>query len=137
MTARFRRLAPAVLAVSVVIVAACTVDGRPVADPAPPSTTTTTTVTYPSETMLTTEPTTSPTRPPISEVPPPPNATTMTCREYNALNDESVQVAIVKANGVTKNPALVASLMNILCLSRPDETVNAVVNSLRDEIIHN
>lgn len=133
MTARYRRLAPAILALSAVIVAACTVDGRPVADPAPPSTVTTT---YPTDTTPTTTTTTT-SEPTISEVPPPPNATTMTCREYNALNNESVQVAIVKANGVTKNPVLVASLVNILCLSRPDETVNAVVNSLRDEIIHN
>ncbi|WP_232716584.1 hypothetical protein [Gordonia metallireducens] len=118
-------------------VAACSVDGTPVASTIEP--TTTTSSSRPPETRSTYEIPSLPSLPrrtPTVEVPPPPNSLSITCADYSEL-DEPTQVAIVKANGVTKNPSLVAVLVKVLCISRPDDTVNTVVNSMKDEIIHN
>lgn len=123
----------AALIAATALVSGCTVDGSPSANPAPPPTTTTTTTT-------TTEPSSPIVEPPtdstIPDVPPPPDAQTITCRDYQT-RDEPTQVAIVKANGVTKNPVLVATLVGIVCLQRADQTVNFVISNMDDEIIHN
>ena len=134
---RARILAAATIIAAAVSSAACSVDGSPVASTEEP---TTTSSCRPPETRSTYEVPTGlpslPRRTPTVEVPPPPNSPSITCADYSVL-DEPTQVAIVKANGVTKNPSLVAVLVKVLCISRPNDTVNTVVNSMKDEIIHN
>ncbi|AZG45833.1 hypothetical protein [Gordonia insulae] len=131
----FRRpaIAAALAAAAMTAVVGCAVDGTPTAAPGGAPITTTSTPDYSTPESY---PTTTSTEAPTIDAPPPPDAQTITCRDYNT-RDDSTQVAIVKANGVTKNPFLVATLVSILCRQRPDDTVNFVVNSMKDEIIHN
>lgn len=120
-----RRTVPVALAAGVLVASGCTVDGTPVADPAPaPVTATTTTSTDDWDSgdspAMTTEPPVS--EPPVSEVPPPPNATTMRCREFVTL-DKSTQIAVLRANGATADAdrlALAATLAESSCPAFPD-----------------
>lgn len=123
--------------------AACSTDGRPVASQAGLSSTPTTTSSTaprggygPLDPPTTTYSLPPRTTTPTVEVPPPPDSATITCREY-ATRDKPTQTAIVKANGVTKNPVLVATLVLLLCNAEPESTVNSVIGRMKDEIIHN
>ncbi len=123
-----RVVAAATAAAAALLLGGCTVVGTPQADPA---VTALPTDSYSAETGTSTAtPATT-----TADVPPPADATTMTCAKYQGLPDE-VQKAVVVANGVTKNPFLVATLVGILCMKQPDATVAAVISSMRDDIIH-
>ncbi len=129
---RRTRWLPAVLAVAAAAatIGGCSVSGTPVADPAPPPTTAP--IDTPSNEPWPTQTTPSS---PTTDVPAPPDSQTIVCREY-MRRDDATQEAIVKANGVTKNPILVASLVNVLCMAKLDETVASVINNLSDDITH-
>ncbi|WP_238422238.1 hypothetical protein [Gordonia sp. 'Campus'] len=131
------------LIVTATALAACSTDGRPVAALDDLGSTPTITssaapgdghvpLDRPTRTYSLPSRTTTPT----VEVPPPPDSATITCREY-AARDKPTQTAIVKANGVTKNPILVATLVLVLCGAEPQSTVNSVLGRMKDEIIHN
>ncbi|MGW5524356.1 hypothetical protein [Gordonia sp. NPDC003950] len=123
-----QRVPPAVAAAVIIVAgfAACTVEGDPVADPdATGITTTETTTTTDDWDETTTETTSSSSEAPISDVPAPANATTMTCREFVTL-DRSTQVAVLRANGATADPSrlgVVVDLMSASCPAFPDTTI--------------
>ncbi|WP_187586071.1 hypothetical protein [Gordonia sp. OPL2] len=107
------------------LIAGCTVDGTPIADPAPPTSTTT----YSSVPSYSNP--SYPTRPPsfapppddtVRDVPAPANSATMTCREFVDL-DLSTQVAVLKALGATRNFVPVARIFSVLCTGQPDTTL--------------
>ncbi|GAC68430.1 hypothetical protein [Gordonia soli] len=108
---------------------ACTVTGSPVADPAPPPVTFIET----SEPEFDT-PTTSTTSRPLP--PAPANATTMSCREFVQLDDDT-QAAVAKANGATKNVFLVGTLLSIMCIQYPDKTAYDALRSMKPEFWQN
>lgn len=69
----------------------------------------------------------------LPEVPAPPNATTMTCGEYNDL-DEATKLAVIRAilagesNPTVPEDEMVALLMaSAMCQFMPDAVVNEVV----------
>lgn len=118
-------------AATATVVAGCTVDGTPVAGDTASQTTTAAPSSSDDFDGGDSVGDTS-----TAAVPPPANATTMTCRDYTALA-QPVQVAVVTANGVTKNPDLVASLVGIACLTHPDATIASVISNMPDDIVHN
>ncbi|MEO9326775.1 hypothetical protein [Gordonia aurantiaca] len=108
---------------------ACTTEGTPLADPSELSATPTGTsssdddLDSESSSPYSTAPSTpTSTRPPISEVPPPPNSASITCREFVEM-DKSHQIAVLIGVGATRNFETVANLLGILCPATPDETV--------------
>ncbi|MDL9945533.1 hypothetical protein QSJ19_07990 [Gordonia sp. ABSL11-1] len=118
-------------AASALVIAGCTVDGTPVADPAAPSTSTTTYSSVPGYSGPSYPTPSYPTKPPsfapppddtVREVPAPANWATMTCREYIDL-DLSTQVAVIKALGATRNFVPVARIFSVLCTGQPETTV--------------
>lgn len=139
-----RRIRVAIIALAAVVVAAvpaCTVSGDPVADPSGASISTTTTdpdtttdspapdspapeATEPDST----EPDSS-TDAPISDVPAPPNATTMTCRQFVTL-DRSTQAAVLRANGATADNTRLGVVIDIyttVCPGYPDALIADLV----------
>ncbi len=113
-------------AASALVIAGCTVDGTPIADPAAPSTSTTAYSSIPGYSSPS-----YPTQPPsfaptpddtVRDVPAPANWATMTCREFIDL-DLSTQVAVLKALGATRNFVPVARIFSVLCTGQPDSVV--------------
>lgn len=140
-----RRIRVAITALAVVVFAAvpaCTVSGDPVADPSAASISTTTTdpdattdspdpddSTAPDSTAPdSTEPESS-TDAPISDVPAPPNSTTMTCSEFVTL-DRSTQAAVLRANGATADNTRLGVVIDIyttVCPGYPDALIADLV----------
>ncbi|MGC4935389.1 hypothetical protein ACLQ3C_17100 [Gordonia sp. DT30] len=136
---RTRRIRVAMIALAAVVFAAvpaCTVSGDPVADPAAASISTTTTdpdATTDSPAPDATEPDStephSSTDAPISDVPAPPNATTMTCSQFVTL-DRSTQAAVLRANGATADNTrlgVAIDIYNSVCPGYPGALIADLV----------
>lgn len=134
-----RRIRVAIIALAAVVFAAvpaCTVSGDPVADPSGASISTTTTdpdATTNSPAPDATEPDStepdSSTDAPISDVPAPPNATTMTCSQFVTL-DRSTQAAVLRANGATADNTRLGVVIDIyttVCPGYPDALIADLV----------
>ncbi len=111
----------AAIAAAVVLTGCPTTTGHP--EPEASTTTTTTTVSTTTAVPTTAAPTT--TKAPVSSVPPPANYQTITCREYQTL-DESHQIAVLEALG-GNNADLVAPIIDVGCSGFPDLTIADVL----------
>lgn len=114
---------------------ACTTDGTPLASPsdlsAPPTSTASNDDDYDYDyrsPTSTTVPRTTSTEPPISDVPPPPDSTSITCREFLTM-DKSHQIAVLKGVGATRNFEVVATLFSITCRATPDATIYDLIHN--------
>ncbi|QTI68590.1 hypothetical protein [Gordonia polyisoprenivorans] len=144
------RIRVAIIALAVVVFAAvpaCTVSGDPVADPSAASISTTTTdpdattdspdpddstapdATEPDSTQPDSTQPDSSTEAPISDVPAPPNSTTMTCSQFVTL-DRSTQAAVLRANGATADNTRLGVVIDIyttVCPGYPDALIADLV----------
>ncbi|RPA59974.1 hypothetical protein EF294_12135 [Gordonia oryzae] len=141
-TRRIRVVTISLAAVVFAAVPACTVSGDPVADPAAASISTTTTdpdattdspdpddSTAPDATEPDATQPDSSTEAPISDVPAPPNSTTMTCRQFVTL-DRSTQAAVLRANGATADDTRLGVVIDIytaVCPGYPDALIADLV----------
>jgi hypothetical protein len=97
-----------------------------------PGTVAMTTQPGPQTTTRTTMPRPPTTDTPVPEVPAPPNALTMTCREFNEL-DEPTRLAVIRAiladqNSVLgQNIEIARALAESVCQFLPDSTVNEIL----------
>lgn len=93
----------------------------------------TSTSTRPSTTILRPTPSAPSRTSSIPEVPAPPNATTMTCHEYNGL-DDATRLAVLRAILTDKNSMfpkgqedMVKTIADAMCQFLPDSTVSELL----------